>query len=45
MPVYVGQIDDVLEPFMDTVSEKEASNLIKMLLINTDRTLPDAFVQ
>ena len=43
-PVYVGQIDDVLEPFMDTVSEKEAYNLIKMLLINIDRTLPDAFV-
>ncbi|MBC8631902.1 YjjI family glycine radical enzyme [[Eubacterium] tenue] len=43
-PVYVGQIDDVLEPFMDTVSEKEAYNLIKMLLINIDRNLPDAFV-
>ncbi|MGL4910838.1 MAG: YjjI family glycine radical enzyme [Romboutsia sp.] len=43
-PVYVGQIDDVLEPFMDTVTEKEAYNLIKMLLINIDRNLPDAFV-
>ncbi|MEG2983897.1 MAG: YjjI family glycine radical enzyme [Peptostreptococcaceae bacterium] len=43
-PVYVGQIDDVLEPFIDTVSEKEAYNLIKMLLINIDRNLPDAFV-
>ncbi|CEP39226.1 YjjI family glycine radical enzyme [Paraclostridium sordellii] len=43
-PVYVGQIDDVLEPFMNTVSEKEAYNLIKMLLINIDRNLPDAFV-
>ncbi len=43
-PVYVGQIDDTLEPFMNTVSEEEAYKLIKMLLVNIDRNLPDAFV-
>lgn len=43
-PVYLGDIDEVLEPFADTVGEKELYNLMKMFLINIDRTLPDAFV-
>ncbi|GFR34637.1 YjjI family glycine radical enzyme [Thermobrachium celere] len=43
-PVYVGQLDYILENFLDTVSEGEARNLIKMLLINIEKTLPDAFV-
>ncbi|MBZ4662935.1 MAG: hypothetical protein JG776_617 [Caloramator sp.] len=43
-PVYVGQLDYILEKFIDTVFEKEARNLIKMLLINIEKTLPDAFV-
>jgi YjjI family glycine radical enzyme len=43
-PVYVGQIDDCLEPFLDTVSEEVAENLLRMLLIYMDRTLPSSFV-
>jgi YjjI family glycine radical enzyme len=43
-PVYLGQVDELLEPFVDTVSEKEFEKLLRMFLINIDRTLPDAFV-
>lgn len=43
-PVYVGQIDDCLEPFADTVTPLELENLMRMLLIYIDRTLPSAFV-
>lgn len=43
-PVYVGQIDDCLEPFADTVTPIELEKLMRMLLINIDRTLPSAFV-
>ncbi|MHB9059799.1 MAG: anaerobic ribonucleoside-triphosphate reductase, partial [Bacillota bacterium] len=37
-------IDDVLEGFIDTVSPAEAERLLRMFLVNIDRTLPDAFV-
>lgn len=43
-PVYLGQIDDVLERFVDTVGPAELERLLRMFLINIDRTLPDAFV-
>ena len=43
-PVYLGQIDDLLEPFVETVSEAELNKLLRLFLINIDRTLPDAFV-
>lgn len=43
-PVYLGDIDLLLEPFVSTVTEKELESLLKMFLINIDRTLPDAFV-
>ena len=43
-PVYVGQIDDCLEQFYNTVTEAEAENLMRMLLIYIDRTLPSSFV-
>lgn len=43
-PVYVGQLDYILEKYIDTVSENEARKLIKMLLVNIEKTLPDAFV-
>lgn len=43
-PVYLGDIDSLLEPFVNTVTEKELESLLKMFLINIDRTLPDAFV-
>lgn len=43
-PVYLGDIDLLLEPLVNTVTEQELENLLKMFLINIDRTLPDAFV-
>ncbi|MCX7884519.1 MAG: YjjI family glycine radical enzyme [Caloramator sp.] len=43
-PVYLGNIDELLEPYCDSVSERELENLLKMFLINIDRNLPDAFV-
>lgn len=43
-PVYLGQIDDLLEPYADTVSPAELLKLMRLFLINIDRTLPDAFV-
>ncbi len=43
-PVYLGQVDELLEPFTHTVSRQELYNLLKMYLINIDRLMPDAFV-
>ena len=43
-PVYLGQIDDLLEPFATTVSASERDNLLRLYLMQIDRTLPDAFV-
>ncbi|MGE5560990.1 MAG: YjjI family glycine radical enzyme [Chloroflexota bacterium] len=43
-PVYLGQIDELLEPFAGTVSADELRKLLRLFLINIDRTLPDAFV-
>jgi YjjI family glycine radical enzyme len=43
-PVYLGQADELLEPYKDTVSAAERENLLRMYLIHIDRTLPDAFV-
>lgn len=42
-PVYLGQLDELLEPFMDTVSEKEAKKIIKLFLRHIDRTVLDSF--
>lgn len=43
-PVYLGDIDRVLEPFCDTVSEKELEKIMRNFLIYIDRVLPDGFV-
>ncbi len=42
-PVYVGQLDELLEPFIDTVDDKQAQKLIKMFLTHLDRTVLDSF--
>lgn len=42
-PVYVGQLDELLEPFIDTVPEETAKKLIKNFLIHVDRTVLDSF--
>lgn len=43
-PVYVGQLDDLLEPFWETVPAATRERLLELLLVQIDRTLPDAFV-
>ncbi len=42
-PVYVGHLDLLLEPFIDTVDEKTAKKLLKLFMINVDRTVLDSF--
>lgn len=43
-PVYLGNLDDLLEPFVQKVSEEEAKKCLKLFLLNIDRTLTDSFV-
>jgi YjjI family glycine radical enzyme len=40
-PVYIGNIDTLLEPFIE--DEKEAYHAIKLFLTHIDRTLTDSF--
>ncbi len=42
-PVYVGQLDELLEPFIDTVDEVQAKKLLRMFMIHVDRTVLDSF--
>lgn len=42
-PVYVGQLDELLEPFMDTVDEAQARKLLKLFMTHIDRTVLDSF--
>ncbi len=44
MPVYVGQLDDLLLPFCEGVSDEELYTRIKLFWRYLDRTLPDAFM-
>ena len=41
-PVYLGNIDELLEPFIE--DEREAKRAIKLFLQHIDRTLTDSFV-
>ena len=42
-PVYVGQLDELLEPFMDDVDEAQAKKMLRLFLIHVDRTVLDSF--
>ena len=42
-PVFVGQLDELLEPFVDTVDEPTAKKLIRLFLRHIDRTVLDSF--
>ena len=42
-PVYVGALDELLEPYIDDVEESMAEGLIKMFLLHIDRTVLDSF--
>ena len=43
-PVYLGGLDDLLEPFVQKVSREEAKKCLRLFLLNIDRTLTDSFV-
>ena len=43
-PVFLGGLDDLLEPFVQKVSREEAKKCLKLFLTNIDRTLTDSFV-
>ncbi len=42
-PVYVGALDKLLDPFVQDMDEGQALKLIKLFLINMDRTILDSF--
>lgn len=42
-PVYVGQLDLLLEPFIGDVEEAQAKKLLKLFLTHIDRTVLDSF--
>lgn len=44
IPVYLGQLDTVLMPYVGNLSEQQIYNKIKLFWIMLDRTLPDAFM-
>lgn len=43
-PVYLGDLDVLLEPFVKKVSTEEAKKCLRLFLTNIDRTLTDSFV-
>jgi len=44
IPVYLGQLDEVLMPFVNGLDEDVVYRKIKLFWIMLDRTLPDAFM-
>ncbi|NWO20573.1 YjjI family glycine radical enzyme [Oribacterium sp. oral taxon 102] len=42
-PVYVGQLDELLEPFVQNIDETLAYKLIRLFFIQMDRTILDSF--
>ncbi|MGN1343264.1 MAG: YjjI family glycine radical enzyme [Traorella sp.] len=43
-PVYLGEFDHLLEPFVKQMDRNEAKKCLKLFLTNIDRTLTDSFV-
>lgn len=42
-PVYIGSIDNLLEPFVQQESDEQAREILKWFLIQLDRTINDSF--
>lgn len=42
-PVYVGQLDLLLEPFINDVDEAQAKKMLKLFMTHMDRTILDSF--
>ncbi len=43
-PVYVGDLDALIEPFLDGADEDGARKAVRLFLLQMDRTLTDSFV-
>ncbi|MDD6467054.1 MAG: YjjI family glycine radical enzyme [Erysipelotrichaceae bacterium] len=43
-PVFLGNLDELLEPFVQQVSYEEAKKCLRLFLLQIDRTLTDSFV-
>lgn len=43
-PVYLGSLDELLEPFWEAEDPTIRERLLELFLVQVDRTLPDAFV-
>ena len=44
LPVFIGRIDELLEPYYDTVSPREAYKILRSFWLLVDRLNPSAFV-
>lgn len=42
-PVFLGDLDKMIEPFLDGMTDEEAAKKIKLFLIYLDRTITDSF--
>ncbi len=42
-PVYLGDVDRLLEPYAEGVGDDELRRLMKLMWVTIDRSLPDAF--
>lgn len=42
-PVYLGRVDQMLEPFVDSVTEAQARYLIKQFIFFLSRSIPDSY--
>ena len=42
-PVYIGDLDELLDPFMQDVDDERAKKLLRLFFLNIDRTILDSF--
>lgn len=42
-PVYLGNIDKLIEPFLEEVTDEEAEKKLRLFLVYLDRTITDGF--
>ncbi len=43
-PVFLGNLDELLEPFVQNMDEKEVKKCLRLFLLQIDKTLVDSFV-
>ena len=42
-PVYIGDLDNILEPYIDGLSDEEVKKFLKLWFLQIDRTILDSF--